>query len=91
MSLKNDEDKYELICNSTDEEHQDKKDSVLVSYEKSKLSQENIFGPNDLKITIIFKILFGIVAIYFFYFIFNTLFNKLFSNFSKNIRFTKRT
>ena len=90
MKVQDDEDKYELICNPTDEEHQDKKDSVLVSYEKSKLGEENIFGPNDLKITIIFKILIGIIAIYFFYFIFNTLFTKVFSNFTKNSRVVRR-
>lgn len=89
-SITNDEDKYELICNSADEEHQDKKDSVLVSYEKSKLSQENIFGPRDLKNLIIFKILFGIVAMFFIYFIFNTLFNKALSNFSKIPRVMRR-
>ena len=90
MSSNNSEDKYELVCNSVDEEHQDKRDSVLVSYKKSDIPHESIFGSDNLKVTIAFKILFGIIAIYFIYFIFNILFNKVFSNLSRNSKFIRR-
>jgi len=90
MNSNNSEDKYELVCNSVDGEYQDKKDSVLVSYKKSNILQKNIFGSDNLKVTIAFKILFGIIAIYFIYFIFNILFNKVFSNLSRNSKFIRR-
>jgi len=90
MNSNNSEDKYELVCNSVDGEYQDKKDSVLVSYKKSNIEQKNIFGSDNLKVTIAFKILFGIIAIYFIYFIFNILFNKVFSNLSRNSKFIRR-
>lgn len=85
-------DDYELICNSVDEDHSDKQDSVLVSYEKSKIT-EDVFGVNDLKITIIaiiIKVIFGILIIYIFYVIFNIMFKKIFANISKSSRILKR-
>ena len=68
-----DEDKYELICNPTNDEIKDMKGTSLVSEKKNIINLENSYDytVKDFTNSVFFKIIVILICIYIAYHLFN--------------------
>jgi hypothetical protein len=76
-----DEDKYELICNPTNDEIKDMKGTSLVSEKKNIINLENSYDytVKDFTNSVFFKIIVIIICIYIAYHLFNYIIKKILS------------
>lgn len=81
------EDKYELICNPTNE-IKDMNETVIVSEKKEIIISDNAYEYTfkDFLNSIFFKILISIIGIYIFYYLWKLIINKITSNSSSSIK-----
>ena len=81
------EDKYELICNPTNE-IKDMNETVIVSEKKEVINSENGYDYTfkGFLNSIFFKIIISIIGIYIFYYLWKLIINKITSNSSSSIK-----
>ena len=81
------EDKYELICNPTNE-IKDMNETIPVSEKKEIIISDNAYEYTfkDFLNSIFFNILISIIGIYIFYYLWKLIINKITSNSSSSIK-----